>query len=69
MQADQRLRQPALRLVVIKIRDVDELARLLDQRLGDGRMRMAQSVHGDAAAQIEVTLARPRHRRSCPDRG
>ena len=54
-EADQRLRQPALRLVVVEIRGVDDLARLLDQRLGDGRVRVAQRTDRDAAAQIQVT--------------
>ena len=58
IRLDQRLRQPALRFVVIEIRGVDQLARLLDQRLGDGRVRVAQRADGDAAAQIEVALAR-----------
>ena len=57
-EADQRLRQPALRLVVIEIRGVDELARLLDQRLGDGRVSVAERTDRDAAAQIQVTPAR-----------
>ena len=30
------------------------LARLLDQRLGDGRVRVAERADGDAAAQIQV---------------
>ncbi len=57
-QIDQHLRQPALRLVVIKIRQVDELARLLQQRLGDCRMCVAKAVDRDAAAQIQVSPAR-----------
>ena len=57
-EADQRLRQPALRFVVIEIRGMDELARLLDQGLGDGRMSVAERADRDAAAQIEVTPAR-----------
>jgi len=56
-QADQRLRQPALRFVVVEVRAVDNFARLLGQRLRDGRMRMAQRVDGDAAAQIEIAPA------------
>ena len=33
-------------------------SRLLDERLGDGRVRVAETAHGDARAEIEVTLAR-----------
>ena len=56
-QAYQRLGQPALLFVIIKVRHVNELARLLDQGLGDCRVRVAQRSDGDAAAQIEITLA------------
>ena len=58
MQTHQRLRQPPLRLVIIKIGDVNQLARLLDQRLGDGRVRVAQRRDRDAAAQVQIALAR-----------
>ena len=57
-QAHQRLGQPSLGLVIIEIRDVNQLAGLLHQRLGDGRVRMAQRGHRNAAAQVQVTLAR-----------
>ena len=57
-EIDQRLGQPPLRFVVVEIRNVDELARLLDQRLGDGRVRVAERGDGDAAAEIEVAPAR-----------
>ena len=56
-ETDQRLRQPALRLVVIEIRGVNELARLLNQRLGNGRVRVAEAAHCDAAAEVQVPLA------------
>ena len=49
--------QPALRLGEIQIRDVNQLARLLDERLGDGRVRVAEAAHGDARAEIEVAFA------------
>ena len=49
--------QPALRFGEIKVRDVDQFPRLLDQRLGDGRMRVAEAAHGDARAEIEVAFA------------
>ena len=50
--------EASLRLVIIKIGDMHQLARLLNQRLGDGWMRVAERGHGDAAAEVEVTLAR-----------
>jgi len=52
-----RLRQPALRLVVIEIRGVDKLAGLFDQRLGNGRVPVAERTDGNAAAQIQVAPA------------
>ena len=52
------LREPSLRFVIIKIRDMHQLARLLDERLGDGRMRVAKGRHRDAAAEVEITFAR-----------
>ena len=30
---------------------------LLDERLGDGRMRVAEAADGDAAAEVEIALA------------
>ena len=50
--------QPSLRFGEIKIRDVDEFFGLLDERLGDGRVRVAEAIHGDAAAEVEVAFAR-----------
>ena len=50
--------QPALRLGKIQVRDVDQFARLFDECLGDGRVRVAETAHGNAGAEIEVTLAR-----------
>ena len=50
--------QPALRFGEIQVRDVNQFARLLDERLGDGRMRVAETAHGDARAEIEVAFAR-----------
>src|SRR5579885_1147628 len=41
-EVDERLRESPLRSVIIKIGNMDELARLLDQGLGDGRGRMAE---------------------------
>src|SRR5206468_9245353 len=52
-QIDQCFSQAALRLRVIKIRDMNEFARLFQQRLGDGRVRVAETAHRDAAAQVE----------------
>ena len=50
--------QPALRLGEIQVRDVDQFARLFDERLGDGRVRVAEAAHGNAGAKVEVTFAR-----------
>src|SRR6185295_12355562 len=52
---DNPLRQPALRLVIVEVRDVDELLRLVDEGLGDFGMRVPQRADRDAAAQVEVT--------------
>ena len=49
--------EPALRFGEIKIRDVDQFPRLLDERLGDGRVRVAEAAHGNAAAEIKVAFA------------
>ena len=54
---DDLLRQPALRLVVVKVRDVNHPLRLFDERLGDLRVRMTERADRDAAAEVEVTLA------------
>src|SRR2546423_412449 len=56
-QAHEGLSQPALRFVIIKVRNVDQLARLLNERLGDRRMGVAERADGDTAAQIEVAFA------------
>ena len=61
-QPHQRLGQPPLRLVVIEIGNVNQLPRLLDQRLGDLRVRVAQRRDRDAAAQVQVTPARQSHK-------
>ena len=44
--------------MVIVIGNVNELARLLDQGLGNRGMRVAESGDGDASAEIEKPLAR-----------
>jgi hypothetical protein len=54
--ADNALRQPALRLVIIEIGDVDELPRLLPDCVRHLGMRVAQRAHRNAAAEVE-TLA------------
>ncbi len=56
-EINERLRQPPLRFMVIEVRRVDDLAGLLDERLGDGRMRVAERAHRDATAQIEIALS------------
>src|ERR1051326_2586262 len=57
-QAHQRVSQPTLLLVVIKVRHMNQLSRLLEQRLNDRRVRMAQRRDRDPASQIEIALAR-----------
>ena len=56
-ESDQGLREPALWLVIIEIGGVDELARLLDQRLGDGRVAVAQRTDRNASAHIQIPFA------------
>ena len=53
----QSLREARLVLVIVEVRDVDELASLLADRLGHARMAMAQSDDCDAAEKIEIVLA------------
>ena len=50
--------QPALWLGEIQVRDVDEFFGLLDEGLGDGRVRVAETAHGNAGAEVEVAFAR-----------
>src|ERR1043166_1320242 len=56
-QMYQRLGQSPLWLGVVEVRDMDELAGLLDQRPGDFRMRVAEATDRDAAAQVEVAAS------------
>ena len=56
-QAHQRLGQPPLRLMIIEVRDMNELAGLLDQRFGNRRVRMSQPADRNATAQVKITLA------------
>ena len=56
-ELDQPLGQAPLGFVIIVIRDVNEPPGLLEQRLGDGRVAVAQATDGDAGAEIEVALA------------
>src|SRR6266516_6537326 len=53
-QIDQGFGQAPLRLRVIKIRNMNDFARLFQQRLGDGRVRVAETAHRNAAAQVEI---------------
>src|SRR5437763_595826 len=45
----ERLGQPALGFMIVKVRRMNEPAGLLNQRLGDGRMRVAQTIHRNAS--------------------
>ena len=47
----------ALRFGEIKVRDVDQFARLLGERLRDGRVRVSQAADGDARAEVQVAFA------------
>ena len=53
-QIDQRLGQASLRFGVIKVRDVNQFARLLDERSRNFRMGVAEATNRDAAAQVEI---------------
>src|SRR5258705_5961023 len=53
----QGLREPAMRLIIIEIGNVNEPLRLLRKHVDDFRVGMAETRHGDAASHIEVTLA------------
>ena len=52
-----RVGEAALRLVIIKIGNVDQLLRLLDQRLGNLAIGMAQGTNGNAATQVQKASA------------
>src|SRR5215204_510034 len=56
-ELDQGAREPALAFVIIKVGAMYELGRLVGQDLGDGGMRVAESIDRDPAAKIEVTFA------------
>jgi hypothetical protein len=56
-RSDDRFRETPLRLVVIKVGNVDEFLRLLNKRVGDFRIRVAKATDRNAAAEIEVSLA------------
>ena len=49
--------EPSLRLGKIKIRNVNQFLRLLDKRLGDGRMRVTETADRDARAEVEIFFA------------
>src|SRR5690349_16441573 len=51
------LRQAALRLVVVEVRNVHQPSGLLNERLRDLSIGMAEAIHRDATAQIQVALA------------
>src|ERR1051326_1843075 len=56
-EVDEGLSEASLGFVIIIVRDVNELARLIDECLGNGRMRMAEGANGNAAAEIEIAFA------------
>src|SRR5579883_911516 len=55
---DQSLRETALRRVIIKIGNVHQLARLLDQRLGNRGRSVPERADRNATAQVEIPFAR-----------
>src|SRR5439155_26735084 len=55
-EVHERLREPALWFVIIKIGGVDELARLFEQSFRDRRVGMAQAAYCDTAAQIQIAF-------------
>src|SRR5688500_4137090 len=50
-RCDDRLCEPSLRFVVIKVGDVNQLLRLLDERLGNLRVRVPEAAHRDTSAK------------------
>ena len=54
---DERLCQLELGERVVEVRDLDERGSLARDRLGDGRMRVAQHVDGDPGHEVEVLAA------------
>ena len=57
VNSDQPLRQPPLLLIVVKIGAVNQPRALPRQRFGQRGMSVAEAVHGDSAAEIEVAPA------------
>ena len=54
---DQPLGEPALARDLVEIGDVPELAGLLGQRRDQMRMAVAERIDGDAAGEVEISLA------------
>ena len=52
-----RLRGEDLLVVVVEVRDVDELAELLGDARGERRVRVAEAAHRDARGHVEVARA------------
>src|SRR5579864_7623448 len=52
----QLLREWPLEFVVIKIGDVNQLRRLLANRLRDPRMRVPEGIHAEAGDEIQIAL-------------
>ncbi|SPF39321.1 hypothetical protein SBA1_270036 [Candidatus Sulfotelmatobacter kueseliae] len=53
----QLFRQPPLILVIVEIRNVQQLRRLLANRLHDPRMRVPQRIHAQSRNKVEIALA------------
>src|SRR5215204_7194944 len=54
---DDLLREPPLGFVIVKVGNVDDFPGLLDEGFGDLRIGVTETAHGNAAAEVEVTLA------------
>ena len=64
---DDRLRGEDLLVVVVEVRDVDELPSCVGTRAREHRVRVAEPAHRDARGHVEVALAarRPTPRSPC----
>ena len=54
----QPFRQRSLELVIVKVGAVNELRRLIPDRLHDARMPVSQRIHADSGDEVEIALPR-----------
>src|SRR5271169_7163337 len=50
----ETLGKPSLVFVVVEIRDVNQLRRLIANRLHDSRMRVAERVHAQSGNEVQI---------------